>query len=365
MKLTIDRDVLADATHAAARIIPARPAAPVLAGILLEADATALTLKAFDYETSHRSTVSADVDTPGRVLVQGKLLADVVKSLPNKPVTVEVTGAQVVIKAGAARFSLLTMPVEDFPDLPEIPPVTTTLDAGEFAHALAQAAVAVSRDDTLPLLTSIRLEATGGVLSILATDRYRLAHRDLPHTGTLEGAWQVRAKTLLDAVKGKTGPVDVAFTDRLVAFTTGPTTVTTVPVDGEYPPVRRLFPDHTPTVAHVNVSELVDAVKRVALVAERNTPVRLAFTDTEVTLTAGSTDASAASETLPCQTEGGDIEVAFNPTFLIDGLTALDTPHAQLGFTHGNKPVLFTGVNSDSEQVDGYRYLLVPIRFAN
>lgn len=364
MKLTIDRDVLADATHAAARIIPARPAAPVLAGVLLEADESTLTLKSFDYETSHRSTVAADVTTPGTVLVQGKLLADVVKSLPNKPVTLAVDGSTVVIKAGSARFTLLTMPTDGYPALPDIPPTTVTLDAGELAHAVTQAAVAASRDDTLPLLTSIRLEASGGVLSILATDRYRLALRDLPHAGTLEGAWQVRAKTLLDAVKGRTGPVDVAFTDRLVAFTTGPTTVTTVPVDGDYPPVRRLFPDHTSTVAHVNVSELVDAVKRVALVAERNTPVRLAFTESEVTLTAGSSDASAASETLPCETEGGDIEVAFNPTFLIDGLTALDTPHAQLGFTHGNKPVLFTGVNTDSEPVDGYRYLLVPIRFA-
>ena len=363
MKLTIPSDVLADAVTWTARTIPARPAAPVLAGILLTADGSTLTLSAYDYETSTTTTVNADVTTPGTALVSGRLLADIVKALPGKPVTLEVD-AGLSIRCGASRFRLLTMPHDEYPALPAAPASTVTLDGHSLAHAISQVAVAASRDDTLPLLTCIKVEATPGKVTLLATDRYRLALRELDHDGDLEGEWLLRARTLTEVTKTNAGPVGFATSDQLAAFTTGARTLTSLQVDGDYPPVRRLFPDDTPITARVNVADLTAAVKRVALVAERNTPVRLTFDTDTLTLTAGTGDDATATEELGADLTGDPIAVAFNPTFLIDGLTALDTPTVELGFTHSNKPVVFTGVTADGELVNAYRYLLVPIRFA-
>ncbi|NKX93130.1 DNA polymerase III subunit beta [Sanguibacter hominis ATCC BAA-789] len=363
MKLTIPSDVLADAVTWTARTIPARPAAPVLAGILLTADGSTLTLSAYDYETSTTTTVTANVTTPGTALVSGRLLADIVKALPGKPVTLEVDGG-LSIRCGASRFRLLTMPHDGYPALPAAPASTVTLDGHSLAHAVSQVAVAASRDDTLPLLTCIKVEATPGKVTLLATDRYRLALRELAHDGDLDGEWLLRARTLTEVTKTTAGPVGFATSDQLAAFTTGARTLTSLQVDGDYPPVRRLFPDDTPITARVNVADLTAAVKRVALVAERNTPVRLTFDTNTLTLTAGTGDDATATEEFPATLVGAPIAVAFNPTFLIDGLTALDTATVELGFTHPNKPVVFTGVTADGDLVNAYRYLLVPIRFA-
>lgn len=376
MKFRVDRDVLADAVTWTARSLPTRPPAPVLAGVRIEADAAGIVhLASFDYEVSARSQLPAEVSEPGTVLVSGRLLADISRALPAKPVDVTLDGTRVVVTCGASRFTLMTMPVEEYPSLPAVPDPSGVFDGDELAQAVAQVTVAASRDDTLPLLTAVRVEIEGEKVTLLATDRYRLALRELswrPTSPSISTAALVRAKTLSDVAKsfGSTPEVSVALSTGtgvdLVGFESGGRVTTSLLVDGDYPAVRRLFPDETPIHAVVSTEALSDAAKRVALVAERNTSIRLAFTEGQVVLDAGQGDDAQASETIEARLEGEDITVAFNPQFLLDGVGALDTPFVRFAFTHPNKPVEFTGqreLEGDDDRT--YRYLLVPIRFAS
>ncbi len=376
MKFRVDRDVLADAVTWTARSLPTRPPVPVLAGVRIEASTDGiLRLASFDYEVSARSEIAADVTEPGTVLVSGRLLAEISRALPSKPVDVSLDGTKVTVTCGASRFTLLTMPVEDYPTLPTMPSATGTVDGDELIRAVAQVTVAASRDDTLPLLTGVRVEIEGEKITLLSTDRYRLALRELAWTPTFPDVSQValvRARTLSDAAKslGTAGTVNIGLTTGqgvdLIGFEAGGRHTTSLLVDGDYPAVRRLFPDESPIHAVVGTQQLADAAKRVALVAERNTPIRLAFTDGQVVLDAGQGDDAQASEALESTLVGEDITVAFNPQFLLDGLGALSTPFVRLSFTHPNKPVEFTGQESlEGDDLPEYRYLLVPIRFAS
>jgi len=376
MRFRVDRDVLADAVTWTARSLPTRPPVPVLAGVRIEADTTGtVQLSSFDYEVSARAQLPADVSEPGTVLVSGRLLAEICRALPAKPVDVVLDGTKVQVTCGASRFTLLTMPVEDYPNLPTMPELTGTVDGDELTHAVAQVSVAASRDDTLPLLTGVRVEIEGEKVTLLATDRYRLALREMtwkPANPGIEAVALVRARTLSDAAKslGGAGSVSVALSTGggvdLIGFEAAGRQTTSLLVDGDYPPVRRLFPDETPIHAIVNTQSLTDAAKRVALVAERNTPIRLTFSEGQVVLDAGQGDDAQASEALEAVLVGDDISVAFNPHFLADGLGALDTTFVRLSFTHPNKPVEFTGQESlEGDDLKDYRYLLVPIRFAS
>lgn len=376
MKIRVARDVLAEAVTWTARTLPTRPPAPVLSGIRIEADpAGILRLSTFDYEVSARSEVAAEVTEGGEVLVSGRLLAEISRALPNKPVDLTLDGTKVTVTCGASRFTLLTMPVEDYPALPVMPEIVGVVSGDELTSAVNQVSVAASRDDTLPLLTGVRLEIEGDKVTLLATDRYRLALREMPWHPTrpdISTVALVRARTLTDVAKslGSSGDVNVALTTGtgvdLVGFEAGGRHTTSLLVDGDYPPVRRLFPDETPIHAVVPTQSLIDATKRVALVAERNTPIRLSFADGQVVLNAGQGDDAQASEALEAVLVGEEISVAFNPTFLLDGLNALGTDFVRMSFTHPNKPVEFTGQESlDGEDSSHYRYLLVPIRFAS
>jgi DNA polymerase-3 subunit beta len=315
------------------------------------------------------------VSEPGSVLVSGRLLAEISRALPAKPVDVSLDGTKVTVTCGASRFTLLTMPVEDYPQLPTMPALTGTVDGDELTKAVAQVTVAASRDDTLPLLTGVRVEIEGEKVTLLATDRYRLALREMtwnPAFPDVSAVALVRARTLNDAAKslGASGSVNVGLATGqgvdLIGFEAGGRHTTSLLVDGDYPAVRRLFPDESPIHAVVNTQLLADAAKRVALVAERNTPIRLTFSDGQVVLDAGQGDDAQASEALEATLVGDDIAVAFNPQFLLDGLGALTTPFVRLSFTHPNKPVEFTGQESlEGDDLQEYRYLLVPIRFAS
>lgn len=376
MRFRVDRDVLAEAVTWTARSLPTRPPVPVLAGVRLEADTSGVVqLSSFDYEVSARSEIAADVSEPGTVLVSGRLLAEISRALPAKPVDVVLEGTKVTVTCGASRFSLLTMPVEDYPALPAMPDVVGSIAGDELTAAVAQVTVAASRDDTLPLLTGVRVEIEGERITMLATDRYRLALRELswtPAAPDYAATALVRARTLSDAAKslGGSDRVAVALSTGagvdLIGFEAGGRHTTSLLVDGEYPAVRRLFPDETPIHAVVPKQVLVEAARRVSLVAERNTPIRLAFSEGQVVLDAGQGDDAQASEALEAALTGEDITVAFNPQFLLDGLGALDTDFVRMSFTHPNKPVEFTGQDSlEGDDDKGYRYLLVPIRFAS
>ena len=372
MKFRVERDVLADAVAWAARSLPVRPSAPVLAGLLIEANDEGLVLSTFDYETSARATLSAEVSDEGRALVSGRLLSDICRSLPAKPVEMVMDGPRVSLTCGSARFSLQTMPVEDYPRLPAMPTATGTVPSDEFAHAVAQAVTAAGRDDMLPVLTGVRIEIDGAEISLLATDRFRLSHRELawsPHTPDETVAALVPARVLGDTAKSLTAGSEVTIAlsasgsgEGIIGFEgTGPGGVrrtTTRLLDGEFPKVRSLFPSEHQTTALVDKAALVESVKRVALVAERNTAVQLAFTDGMVTLDAGSGDEAQASESVEAQVDGDAITTGFNPQFLLDGLTAIDEDVVELAFTQASKPVVITGSGGKS----GFRYLLMPRR---
>lgn len=376
MRFRVDRDVLAEAVTWTARSLPTRPPVPVLAGVRIDVDESGVVqLSSFDYEVSARSEIAAEVSEKGTVLVSGRLLAEISRALPAKPVDMVLDGTKVSVTCGASRFTLLTMPVEDYPALPAMPDVIGTVAGDQLAEAVAQVTVAASRDDTLPLLTGVRMEIEGDTMALLATDRYRLALRELRWTPARTDISQValvRARTLNDAAKslGGSDQVTIALSTGagvdLIGFEAGGRHTTSLLVDGDYPAVRRLFPDETPIHAVVDKAALTEAARRVALVAERNTPIRLAFSEGQVVLDAGQGDDAQASEALEATLVGEDITVAFNPQYLLDGLGAIATPLVRLSFTHPNKAVEFTGqAEPDGDDDKSYRYLLVPIRFAS
>jgi len=374
VKFRVDRDVFADAVAWAARSLPVRPSTPVLSGLLIEAGQEGLVLSTFDYESSARATLSAEVADEGKALVSGRLLADIVRSLPAKPVELTLEGARASLTCGSARFSLQTMPVEDYPTLPDMPTAAGTVKSDVFAHAVAQAVTAAGRDDMLPVLTGVRLEIDGSRISLLATDRFRLSIRELewsPSTPDETLAALVPAKVLADTAKSLTSGSEVTIAlsaggagEGIIGFegaaAGGVRRTTTRLLDGEFPKVRSLFPSEHLTMALVSKAELVESVKRVSLVAERNTAVQLKFADGVLTLDAGSGEEAQASESIEADINGEDLTTGFNPQFLLDGLTAIDEPTVELAFTQASKPVVISGSGEDDDP--GFRYLLMPRR---
>jgi DNA polymerase-3 subunit beta len=377
MKFRLERDVLADAVTWAARGLPARPPAPVLAGVRITAtteNGGLLSLASFDYEVSSRVEVVSEVDTPGEVLVSGRLLADISRLLPGKPVEVGLEGPRAIVRCGSSTFTLPSMPLDDYPTLPPMPQRTGAIGAGLFAEAIAQVAVAATRDETLPLLTGVRMEIENDKLTLLATDRYRLAIRQLtwnPAASELSSVALVKAKTLQEVSKAfaHTEEVVIALSSGpgsdIIGFESGGRHTTSLLIDGDYPAVRKLLPSESTISAVVAVPALIEAVRRVSLVAERNTPLQISFTEGEATLNAGTGDEAQASEVVEALFVGEDIAVAFNHTYLLEGLNVMNAPFVRLSLTHPNKPVLFQCQDSlDGAPMGDYQYLLVPIRFA-
>lgn len=377
MKFRVERDALADAVAWAARSLPLRPSVPVLAGLLIETEQDGLVLSGFDYETSARVTIPAEIVDDGRALVSGRLLADISRSLPGKPVEMATDGSKVSLTCGSARFSLQTLPVEDYPALPEMPTASGTVRSDVFAAAVAQAVTAAGRDDMLPVLTGVRVEIDGSSLALMATDRYRLSLRELdwsPNQSDFTATALVPARVLGETAKSLTTGSDVTLAlastgvgEGIIGFegqsAGGTRRTTTRLLDGEFPKVRSLFPSESSTVARIDTAALVESVKRVALVAERNTPVRLSFSQGQVTLEAGSGDEAQASESLEAKVDGDDISIGFNPGYLLDGLGAIDAPVAHLAFTQSTRPAALAGApDQDAEPTMNFRYLLMPVR---
>ncbi|MGW7050226.1 DNA polymerase III subunit beta [Streptomyces sp. NPDC054887] len=375
MKIRVERDVLAEAVAWTARSLPARPPVPVLAGLLLKAEDGALSLSGFDYEVSARVSVEADVEEDGTVLVSGRLLADICRALPNRPVEISTDGVRATVVCGSSRFTLHTLPVEEYPALPQMPTATGTVPGEVFASAAAQVAIAAGRDDTLPVLTGVRIEIEGDTVTLASTDRYRFAVREFmwkPEDPEASAVALVPAKTLLDTAKSLTSGDTVTLAlsssgagEGLIGFEGAGRRTTTRLLEGDLPKYRTLFPTEFNSVAVIETAPFVEAVKRVALVAERNTPVRLSFEQGVLILEAGSSDDAQAVERVDANLEGDDISIAFNPTFLLDGLSAIDSPVAQLSFTTSTKPALLSGRPAvDAEADEAYKYLIMPVRLS-
>ncbi|HZV27206.1 MAG TPA: DNA polymerase III subunit beta [Acidothermaceae bacterium] len=394
MKFRVERDVFAEAVAWAARSLPVRPPVPVLAGLLLEvSDSPAgLALSSFDYEVSANAQIDVTAAEAGRALVSGRLLAEISRSLPAQPVDVSVEGTRVVVSCGSARFTMPTLPVDDYPALPEMPTTAGTIGADVFAAAVSQVAIAAGRDDTLPVLTGVRIEIEDDRVTLAATDRYRLAVRELrwqPERAGLSIVALVPARTLADTAKALVGGAQVTVSlstggsgDGLIGFSgrgaavqtgqrqTGQRRTTTRLLDGEYVKYRSLLPDDSAAHALLETASFVEAVKRVSLVAPRNTPVRLTFTDEQVTLEAGTTDDAQALESLDAKFVSRDgsteeFSIAFNPTYLLDGLGAVEGETTRIDFTSPTKPAVLRGSKeADASSGDDYRYLLMPVRLS-
>jgi DNA polymerase-3 subunit beta len=375
MKIRVERDGLADAVAWVARSLPSRPPVPVLGGVLLDAGSDegdtgdALTVSGFDYEVSAQVGVPATIAAGGKTLVSGRLLADITKALPNHPVEIAVDGARVSITCGSAKFSLPTMPVEDYPALPEMPQRAGALAGEVFAEAVSQVAIAAGKDDTLPMLTGVRVEFNGGKLTLVATDRFRLAMRefDWEPADEVDTAVLVPARNLADAAKtlggaGSTVELSLASGDGLLGLSGTGRRTTSRLLDAEFPKYRQLLPAEHNAAAIIDVSSLQDAIKRVSLVAERGTQVRLEFSEGGLRLTAGGDDEGSAEEELPVEFTGDPVTIAFNPGYLLDGLAAVRTDRAHLSFTTPSRPALIKPVGEDGSVAEGYLYLLMPVR---
>ncbi|MEE4025456.1 DNA polymerase III subunit beta [Gordonia sp. PKS22-38] len=384
MKFRVARDEFAESVAWVARSLPARPPVPVLGCVVLTAD-EGLEVSGFDYEVSAQESIAAEIAEPGKVLVSGRLLADITKALPNKPVDVSLDGSRVAITCGSAKFSLPTMPVEDYPELPESPAVTGTIPAQVFAEAIGQVAVAAGRDDTLPMLTGVRVEIDDNRVVLAATDRFRLAVRELewqPSGAGTTGAVLVPAKTLSESAKTAgtgTGEVSLAFGtgsgiggEGILGILGETKRTTTRLLDAEFPKFRQLLPASHTAVATIDSAPLLDAIKRVALVAERGAQVRMEFSEGLLVLTAGGDEAGKAEEELPVQFHGEPLTIAFNPGYLQDGLSAIGVPTVDFGFTTPSRPAVLRPSSGEEPVADEsgafvapdsvFTYLLMPVR---
>ncbi|MDX2731549.1 DNA polymerase III subunit beta [Streptomyces sp. PA03-2a] len=348
MEFRIDRSALTDAVAWAARVLPTRSPVPVLGGLLLEADSGRLRISGLDYEASACIEVEAETVRAGRVLVMGRRLLDVCRVLPESPVVCAVEGSRFAVTGGGARFGLSVLPLDDYPALPPLPGVLGAVDSEEFAAAVAHVAVAAGRDDTLPTLTGIRVGLDGDTMTLAATDRYRFAVRTLawkPATADVSADVVVSARRLTEIARsfGRSGMVDVALDAGSAGFELAGMRTTVRLLDGRLPRHDKLFAMADPTTAVTDRAPLVEAVKRVAVVADGDSPLQLAFSGDSVLLQAGYED-DVASQRLPAVLEGADeLTVAFNPSYLMDALASFDAPVVQFALMGPGQRAMITG----------------------
>jgi len=375
MKFVVERELLVDAVNWVSKSISNRPISTALLGIIIDVT-NEITLSGSDLESSANAKLKADISQPGKVLVPGKLLAEISRSLPAKPITFTLEGAKVLVSAGSAKFTLPTLPITEYPTLPQVPPPTGSLKSDLFATAVTQVAIAAGKDDSLPTLTGVFVEINKNQITLAATDRYRLAVRELSWKATdsnVAATALLRARTIADAAKSLTPSLNVSISvaqpnsnEKLVGFVSDGKTMTSRVLDGSFPPFRHLLPSDATAEAVIEVAPLLDSVRRVALVTDKTVPLRLNFSNNTLQLEAGTGDEAQASEKMDINYKGEDINIAFNPTFLTDGLTALGTNFVHISFTGANKPAVLTGQNEASgEFIANYKYLLMPMRYSS
>ena len=376
MKFTVDQIALTEGVNWVSRSLSSRPIKTELLGIVIDASGSEVILSGSDLETSSKANFPADITTKGKVLVPGKLLAEISRSLPNKPITIALDGSRVLVTSGSAKFTLPTLSIDEYPNLPELPETTGVVASDLFATAVSQVAIAAGRDDSLPTLTGVHIEINEDVVTLAATDRYRLAVREFTWSPTAPGfstTALMRARTLADAAKSLVGSKSVSLSfapstsnDRLAGFAGDGKSMTSRMLDGTFPPYRHLLPQEITTTAVVEVAPFLESVRRVALVTDKTVPLRLEFTSGSLSLEAGAGEEAQATEAIDIKLDGDAISIAFNPVFLAEGLQAVGTAFVQISFTGSNKPAILMGkAERDGKAIDNYRYLLMPMRYAS
>ncbi len=375
MKFVVERDSLVDAVNWVSKSISNKPITTALLGIFIDASEE-ITLSGSDLETSAKAKFKAEVSQKGKVLVPGRLLAEISRSLPAKPISFVLEGTRVLVSAGSAKFTLPTLPLSEYPTLPELPAASGSLNSDLFATAVNQVAIAAGKDDSLPTLTGVFVEINKNQITLAATDRYRLAVRELTWSAqdaNIETTSLLRARTLADAAKSLIGTNQVTIAlaptttnEKLVGFISEGKTMTSRVLDGSFPPFRHLLPSESTAGAIIEVAPFLDSVRRVALVTDKTVPLRLNFSNNTLQLEAGTGDEAQASEKLDINYKGEDINIAFNPTYLTDGLTAINTAFVHISFTGANKPAVLIGqTEAGSAPITNYKYLLMPMRYSS
>ncbi len=368
MKLRADRAQFADAVSWATRTVAGRVTLPALSGVLLEAADGKLTCRATDLEVAAEITIPVSIDRPGRALLPGRLLAQLVARFPQAPVEIDGEPDRLQISCGRATFHVRGMQVEDFPTLasPAEDASSGVLPADAFARLVGQVARAASTDEGRPVLTGVQLHAEGGLLTAAATDSYRLAVRSLAWDQALEGDALVPSRSLQEAAKAAGevgGSLTIVLEEGQVSFLFGDRRLTTKLIEGTFPNYRALLPDAHETTVVIERTPLVEALQRVAIVAmgQANTPVSLTFSDGSVELQATNQEMGDAAEALPADLDGEGLTIAFNPAFLLAGLEATGTERIRIELRDGLKPAVLHP-ETDDEHTDDLTYLLMPMR---
>ena len=371
MKFQADREVLSDAVSFLVRLLSPRPQLPQLSGVMIEATKDEVVLSIFDYEVAARVKIAAAVEAPGKVLVQARLLSEIVSKLPASSVSLVIDETRLQVTSGSSKFSLSSMATTDYPDTPEFPAATGKVSASEFTNSVAKVASAASREEVTPVLTAVMIQADPKNLTMVATDRFRVAVKSLPWNGkAIDRDVLIPARVLNEIAKtfSHEGDLELAFGEtekEMIGFSSGNKTVSTATIKGKYPAVLQLFPEDTENFAVLNNQELLNATRRVALVVDREKPLRYKFSEGELSLESIGSDVADASEQIACSLKGGETLVSLRPQFLSDALAGLDAENVKIGFTvnpnNPNKPgpVLISPVDPKDGDKD-FRYLLQP-----
>lgn len=370
MKFQADREVLSDAISFVVRLLSPKPQLPQLSGVMIDAKDNQVTLSIFDYEVAAKVSISAAIDQPGKVLVQARLLAEIVSKLPSDSVTLNFSESRVQVSSGSSKFSLSSMSTADYPETPAAPNVSGKVSADKFAHSVAQVAVAASKEEVTPVLTAVMISASSKELSLVATDRFRVAVSSVQWQGAAtEKEVLIPARVISEIAKtfSHEGDLEVAFGDGerdLVGFTAGNKSVSTATIKGKYPAVMQLFPENVENFAVVNTHDLLDATKRVGLVVEREKPLRYRFEEAELSLESIGSDVADASEQVACSLTGTATTVSLRPQFLTDALAGVGSEMVKLGFTvnpsNPNKPGPVLISSADNKSDSTFKYLLQP-----
>ncbi len=361
MKFRCDRDALSEALQTVQRAVSARPGIPALTGVLLEAaEGGALRLTTTDLEVSARLETLVQVQEPGVALVPARLLADTVKSLADAPVEVGADQGQLRIRAAAFEGALRLLPAEDFPQVQGPTGTRVVVGAGAFAEAVAQVARAASRDEARPVLTGVLVEVSREGVTLVATDSYRLAIRELVASSEGEARAIVPERAISEAGRAaagdEKGEVELFLDEAQASFRVGGLTLTSRLIEGEFPNYRQLVPEGYENRLTASRQQLIDAVRRVGLLARDTSPVRMEFNALGVRLSSSSPDLGQAVETVEARYEGEDLTIAFNPGYLADGLAAATGETVRLEVRDGLKPGVIRG------EGDEFVYLVMPVR---
>ena len=366
MKLSVPRDSLSAALQLVGRAVSTRGALPSLGGVLAVAGENSLTLRATDMELALTAGAEgAKVEREGTVLLPGRLFADVVRSLPPGDVELELRSEQrdVEIAAGGARFHLRTLPAEDFPRLPEVEGETARLPAAPLAATIDLVARAASRDEVRPILTGVLVQTEGSKLTMVATDSYRLS---VKHTALeaevsqqLDANVPARALRELARIVAAEGAeeVEIALPRNQVVFATAGVVLSSRLIEGQFPSWRQLVPESFEHEVRLPREEFLEIARRISQLAQRNAPLRLAFSEGELTVAAETPDIGDAAEAMPAPYSGDPLEIAFNPQFLVEGVESVGSEELAIQLSSPLRPGLLRPVDGDD-----FSYLVMPIR---